>query len=127
MNSPPPTVLVVEDHALNMQLATDLLEADGIRVLQAEAAEDGLELARSHHPDLILMDVQLPGMDGLTAIRQLQEDPDARDIPVVVLSAHAMEADEAKARDAGAHGYIAKPIDTRAFVGTVRAYLPESQ
>ncbi len=123
MTSHPLTVLLVEDHALNMALATELLEAREIRVLQAEEAEEGLKLAREKRPDLILMDIQLPGMDGLTAIGHLRKAPETREIPVVVLSAHAMEEDAEKAQEAGAVGYIAKPIETRSFVDTVLEYL----
>ena len=124
---PPLTVLLVEDHPLNMALATELLASAGIEVLQAEEAERGLELAGTEAPDLILMDIQLPGMDGITAIERLRGSEATSSIPVVVLSAHAMKADADRARGAGADGYIAKPIDTRTFVETVLSYVSDRQ
>lgn len=117
------TVLVVEDNAANMELVTDLLGVGGFRVLQAATAEDGIRLAKAEHPDLILMDIALPGMDGLQATRLLGEDPETGGIPVVALTAHAMSGDKEKALAAGCVGYITKPIDTRAFARTVTLFL----
>lgn len=116
-------VLVVEDNPANMELATDLLDAAGYIVLQSENAEIGIETAKAEQPDLILMDVGLPGMDGLTAIGILLSDEQTRDIPVVVVTAHAMKGDQEKAMQCGCAGYITKPIDTRAFSKTVAAYI----
>ena len=112
-------VLVVEDNALNMKLIRSLLQMGKYRVLEAEDAETGLALARQSRPDLILMDIQLPGMDGLAATRALKEDPGLREIPVLALTAHAMQGDELKALEAGCSGYITKPIDTRNFLKTL--------
>ncbi len=92
-------------------------------MLEAVDAESGIQLAQEHHPDLILMDIQLPGMDGLTATREIRNDPAAKDISVVALTSYAMEGDEEKAMDAGCAGYIAKPIDTRRFLETVGEFL----
>jgi two-component system, cell cycle response regulator DivK len=117
------TVLVVEDNRPNMELVTALLEASKCRVLQAWTAEEGIRLAGSHAPALILMDISLPGMDGLTATAALKRDPRTRDIPVVALTAHAMKGDEEKALSAGCAGYIAKPIDTRAFPKAIEVFL----
>ena len=117
------TVLVIEDTLLNMELVTDLLKLNGCHVLQAETAELGIELVRTRNPDLVLMDISLPGIDGLKATRILKEDPLTRNVPVVALTAHAMKGDDEKALDAGCIGFITKPIDTRSFVETVAGYL----
>lgn len=102
-------ILIVEDHPTNMRLAVFLLEKAGHQVVQASDAEQGLRLARTAHPDLILMDVQLPGMDGLTATRELKQDPATAHIPVIALTALAMRGDEAKMLEAGCDGYLTKP------------------
>jgi CheY-like chemotaxis protein len=117
-------VLVIEDNALNMKLVRVLLGLGDYQVLEARDAEKGLALAREHRPDLILMDVQLPGMDGLSATRVLKEDPLLRDTAVVAMTAHAMPGDDEKARQAGCSGYIPKPIDTRAFLRDIVHYFP---
>ncbi len=117
------TVLVIEDNEMNMKLVRSLLQIGKYSVLEAVDAESGIQLAREHHPDLILMDIQLPGMDGLTATREIRNDPAAKDISVVALTSYAMEGDEEKAMDAGCAGYIAKPIDTRRFLETVGEFL----
>jgi len=108
-------ILVVEDNALNLELACELLTGAGHPVLQARTAEEGLRLARTEAPDLILLDVRLPGMDGLAAVRLLKRDPATRHIPAVAMTAQAMKGDEEEARAAGFDAYITKPIDTRAF------------
>jgi two-component system cell cycle response regulator DivK len=108
-------ILIVEDNKLNLELATELLKSSGYAVLQSRSAEEGLRVAREQHPDLILMDVRLPGMDGLAAVRVLKQDPDTRAIPAVAMTAQAMRGDEEAARDAGFDAYVTKPIDTRAF------------
>lgn len=117
------TILVIEDNELNMMLTNDLLEVEGYRILQAVDAETGIEIAREKHPDLILMDLALPRLDGLSAVRMLKRDPRTRDIPVVALTAHAMVGDEQKALDAGCVGYIAKPIDVNGFSRRIQSYL----
>lgn len=113
------TVLIVEDNPMNMELASDLLEMAGYKVLTSDTAEGGIQLAREQLPDIVLMDIALPDMDGLTATRQLKDDPSLKHIPVIALTAHAMGGDEQKALDAGCDGYITKPIDTRAFARSV--------
>ena len=118
-----PTVLVVEDNPANMKLATMLLERAGYRVLRAEYASDGIALAREHVPQLVLMDIQLPGMDGLEATRALKVDPATRRIPVVALTAFAMKRDEERIRAAGCDGYIAKPIDYKHLLSEVARWL----
>ncbi len=117
------TVLVIEDNEMNMKLARSLLQIGKYSVLEAVDAEVGIQLARENHPDLILMDIQLPGMDGLAATREIKSDPTMKDISIVALTSYAMQGDEEKARDAGCAGYISKPIDTRSFIETVGKYL----
>ena len=117
-------VLIIEDHPANMNLAIFLLEEAGHTVLNTFDAENGLTLARSERPDLILMDIQLPGMDGLEAIRLLKQDDATRVIPVIALTALAMKGDEERIRAAGADGYIAKPIRYQAFLATIASHLP---
>ncbi|MBI4997313.1 MAG: response regulator [Rhodocyclales bacterium] len=120
-------VLVVEDNRANMKLATLLLSHAGYEVLQAESAAEGLVLARERQPALILMDIQLPGMDGLEATRIIKADPATRDIKVVALTAFAMAGDEARIRAAGCDGYLAKPIDYRQFLVEVRCWLDSGE
>ena len=116
-------VLVVEDNRANMDLASFLLRSVGHTVLAAATAEVGLVLARAERPALILMDIQLPGMDGLEAISVLKRDETTRSIPVIALTALAMKGDEERIRAAGADGYIAKPIHYKEFLATIAAKL----
>jgi two-component system cell cycle response regulator DivK len=118
------TVLVVEDNAANMKLTTFLLESAGHTVLAASDAEAGLTLARERLPALILMDIQLPGMDGLEATTLLKRDAATRDIPVIALTALAMKGDEQRIRAAGCDGYVAKPIAYKEFLATIADRLP---
>jgi CheY-like chemotaxis protein len=119
-------VLVVEDNARNLKLVRDLLQHAGYRTLEATTAEDGLALARAHAPDLVLMDVQLPGMDGLEALARLRADPTTNGIPVVAVTAFAMKDDRARFVAAGFDGYLEKPISVRAFPGQVAEMLDQS-
>jgi two-component system cell cycle response regulator len=119
------TILVVEDNKLNMKLVRTLLQKDSYRVLEAENAEQGLVLAREAKPDLILMDIQLPGMDGLTAARILKKDPLLQKTPIVALTSYAMDGDVEKAREAGCDGYLTKPLDTRIFSDTIHRFLQD--
>ena len=116
-------ILIVEDNAANMKLATFLLESAGHTVLSARDAEAGLTLARDEQPDLILMDIQLPGMDGLQATALLKRDDATRAIPVIALTALAMKGDEERIRAAGCDGYIAKPMRYQEFLATIAAQL----
>lgn len=116
-------ILLVEDNPANMKLATLLLEHVGYEVLRAQAADDGIAMARESMPAMILMDIQLPGMDGLEAVRQLKADAATRAIKVVALTAFAMKGDEQRILAAGCDGYIAKPIDYKAFLGQVQSVL----
>src|ERR1700682_5721140 len=116
-------VLVVEDNATNMTLAVFLLQSAGHAVLSATNAEAGLTLARDEQPNLILMDIQLPGMDGLEATALLKRDDATRAIPVIALTALAMKGDEERIRAAGCDGYIAKPMGYQEFLATIQAHL----
>jgi two-component system cell cycle response regulator DivK len=116
-------VLVIEDNAANMTLALFLLESAGHTVLSAADAEAGLTLARAEQPNLILMDIQLPGMDGLEATGLLKRDEATRAIPVIALTALAMKGDEERIRAAGCDGYIAKPMRYQEFLDTIAAQL----
>ena len=116
-------VLVIEDNATNMTLAVFLLQSVGHTVLSATNAEAGLTLARDEQPNLILMDIQLPGMDGLRATVLLKQDEATSAIPVVALTALAMKGDEERIRAAGCNGYIAKPMRYREFLQQIAAQL----
>ena len=117
------TILIIEDNATNLTFASFLLKSVGHRVLAARDAEAGIALARAEHPQLILMDIQLPGMDGLTATALLKGDDATRAIPVVALTALAMKGDEQRIRAAGCDGYIAKPMRYQEFLRTVATQL----
>jgi CheY-like chemotaxis protein len=121
------TVLLVEDNRLNRELAADLLTFAGARVLTAPDGEAGLRLARSEHLDVVLMDVSLPGMDGLEATRQLKADAATAALPVVALTAHAMVGDRERILAAGCDGFLTKPIDTRTFAQAVAQYAGRAQ
>ena len=116
-------ILIVEDNGANMTLAVFLLQSAGHAVLKATDAEVGLMLARAEQPDLILMDIHLPGMDGLEATAQLKDEDATRAIPVVALTALAMKGDEERIRAAGCDGYIAKPLAYKDFLAVVSAQL----
>ena len=116
-------VLIIEDNSANMRLAVFLLESVGHIVLSATDAEAGLTMARAEQPDLILMDIQLPGMDGLEATALLKQGEGTRDIPVIALTALAMKGDEERIRAAGCDGYIAKPMRYRELLEAVAAQL----
>lgn len=116
-------VLIVEDNPANLTLATFLLKSAGHTVISATSAETGVALAREEQPDLVLMDIQLPGMDGLQATALLKGDAATRAIPVIALTALAMKGDEERIRAAGCDGYIAKPLAYKDFLATVSAQL----
>ena len=117
------TILVVDDNGTNRKLVSDVLGFDGYRILQAGDAEAAQEIIRGTPPDLILMDIALPGMDGLTLTRMLKASETTRHIVIVALTAFAMKGDDARAREAGCDGYITKPIDTRTLPDAVAGYL----
>jgi len=116
------SILVIEDNASNLMLTVDILQRADYSVLTATNAEDGIRTATEEFPDLILMDIQLPGTDGLTATHQLKDNPSTQHIPVIALTAHAMKGDEEKILSEGCDGYIAKPIRYKAFLETIRNF-----
>ncbi|HDH86753.1 MAG TPA: response regulator [Desulfobacteraceae bacterium] len=109
-------ILILENDPKNLKLVTDILQVSGYATLQATDGKQGVELARKEKPDLILMDIQIPVMDGLEATKLLKNDGATRDIPVIALTAYAMKGDEEKMRAAGCDGYITKPIDIKGFL-----------
>ena len=117
------TILIVEDNEANMKLATFLVESAGHSALSATDAESGLLAARREQPDLILLDIQLPGMDGLQAVALLKRDPATSAIPVIALTALAMKGDEERIRAAGCDGYVAKPLNYQQFLAAVARHL----
>ena len=117
------TILVIEDNELNMKLVRSLLKIGNYEIIEAVDAETGIKLTRKHSPDLVLMDIQLPGMDGLRATRIIKEDPDLKRIPVVAVTSYAMQGDDVKATEAGCVGYITKPINTKEFLKTIERYI----
>jgi two-component system cell cycle response regulator DivK len=123
MNGATKTVLVVEDNDLNMKLFHDLLEAHGYNILQTKDGMEALQLARQHHPDLILMDIQLPEVSGLEVTKWLKEDEKLKSIPVIAVTAFAMKGDEEKIREGGCEAYIAKPISVTSFLQTVERFV----
>ena len=116
-------ILVVEDNERNLKLLRDVLEYAGYDVRAARTAEEGITLAVSEPPNLVLMDLQLPGIDGMEALRRLRENPRTADIPVVAVTAQAMKQDRERALEVGFNGYIEKPISVRAFPDQVRSFL----
>ena len=121
------TILVIEDNEMNMKLMRAVLRAGNYRMLEAADAETGLSLAQEHHPDLILMDIQLPGMDGLSATKIIKTDPNLREIPIFALTGFAMESDKAKAMDIGLAGYIVKPFSVKVLLETLDNYFTGHQ
>jgi two-component system cell cycle response regulator DivK len=117
------TILIVEDSVMSQELVADLLEVAGYRVLKALTAEAGISVAVDQQPDLILMDIALPGLDGIEATRRLARDPRTARIPVVALTAQVLGSERERALAAGCRGVIIKPIDTRAFSRTVAGFL----
>ena len=120
-------IMVVDDNPVNLKLVCALLRRNGYEVYTAGDAEETLAVLRKVHPHLILMDVQLPDIDGLTLTRHLKADSTTQDIVIVALTAFAMKGDEQKARAAGCDGYIPKPIETRTFIKTMTSFLEAPQ
>jgi CheY-like chemotaxis protein len=116
-------VLVIEDNELNLKLVKSLLKLGEFEMTEAKSAEKGIQVARDYQPDIILMDIQLPGMDGLEATRQIKQDENLKAIPIIALTSYAMQGDEQKAIESGCIGYITKPVDTRSFLSKISQYL----
>jgi two-component system cell cycle response regulator DivK len=115
-------ILIVEDNDKNLKLARDVLQYRGFRTLEAVTAADGIALAVEHRPDLVLMDIQLPDTDGISALRQLRTEEATREIPVIAFTASVMQADRQRLADAGFDGFLAKPIDVKVFAEQVERY-----
>lgn len=120
---PSEPILIVDDNPVNLKLVRVLLTSEGYDVRTATDAEEALEILHTFHPRVILMDIQLPGMDGLELTTRLKANPDTRDIIILALTAYAMKGDDKKTLDAGCDGYIPKPIDTRTLPGVIAEYL----
>jgi two-component system cell cycle response regulator DivK len=115
-------VLIVEDNEKNMKLLRDVLQASGFETLEASRAEDGIELALARVPSLVLMDVQLPGIDGVEALARLRSDERTAAVPVLALTAQAMHGDRERFLEAGFDGYLSKPVDVTELISVVRAH-----
>jgi two-component system cell cycle response regulator DivK len=116
-------ILVVEDNKVSRQLVQTVLRPHGYCLLFAKDGQEAIKIARSKHPDLILMDLKLPGMSGYRAVRVLKSQPQTADIPIVALTAHAVGSERQRAADAGCEGYITKPIDTRVFADQLKQHM----
>ena len=119
----PKTVMIVEDNELNMKLFHDLLEAHGYHTVGTRNGIEALDLARKHRPDLILMDIQLPGLDGYEATRRIKANPALRAIPIIAVTSYALSGDDVKAQEAGCDDYVAKPFSPRALLAKIREHL----
>jgi two-component system cell cycle response regulator DivK len=117
-------ILVVEDHEDNRRIFRDLLTSAGYELIEAATGEEGVTLAEKHVPDLILMDIQLPGVDGYGATRRIKSNPGLRQIPIIAVTSYALSGDEAKALEAGCDAYVAKPFSPRALLAVIREHLP---
>ena len=124
---PRPRVLVVEDNGDMREFLARVLSMQGYDFLEAADGEEGLHVARTQNPSLILMDISLPALDGFEATRQLKQDPAMRHIPIIAVTAHARPADEQRALDAGCDGYLSKPYSLRDFLAVVEKNLARSQ
>ena len=118
-------ILVVEDTEDNRQIIRDLLSSVGYELIEAVDGTEGVAMAQSHHPDLILMDIQLPGMDGYEATRRIRAVPELAGVPIIAVTSYALSGDEAKTRAAGCDGYVAKPFSPRQLLAKIREFLPE--
>ena len=120
-------VLIIEDNEKNMKLVRDVLQVKGYETLEAGTAEDGLVLARERLPDLILMDIQLPGMSGIDALKSLRADPATASIPVIAVTASVMQNDRKHITEAGFDAYLGKPLDLKEFLATVKEILEKAR
>jgi two-component system cell cycle response regulator DivK len=119
-------ILVVEDQADNLQILRDLLTSEGYQIIEAQDGEEGIRAAAAERPDLILMDIQLPRLDGYEATRRIKADPALRAIPIIVVTSYSLSGDEAKARAAGCDDFVPKPYSRRQLMAKIREYLPNS-
>jgi two-component system cell cycle response regulator DivK len=117
-------ILMIEDQEDNRRILRDLLTSAGYEVIEAVTGEEGVAMAQTHHPDLILMDIQLPGLDGYEATRRIKADPALRQIPIIAVTSYALSGDDTKAAAAGCDGYVTKPFRPRLLLAKVREYVP---
>ena len=117
-------ILVVEDHEENRRIMRDLLTSAGYEMIEAVTGEEGVTLAERERPDLILMDIQLPGIDGYETTRRIKANPALRAIPIIAVTSYALSGDDVKAREAGCDGYVTKPFSPRALLAKIREHLP---
>jgi len=117
-------ILVVEDQEDNRRIVRDLLTSAGYEMIEAATGEEGVALAETHRPDLILMDIQLPGLDGYEATRRIKANPALRGIPVIAVTSYALSGDDARAFEAGCDAYVAKPFSPRALLAKIREFVP---
>jgi two-component system, cell cycle response regulator DivK len=122
----PKKVLIVEDNELNMKLFNDLLEASGIMTVKTASGLEAIDLAMQHRPDLILMDIQLPGVSGLDVTKWIKQNEELKRIPIVAVTAFAMKGDEERIREGGCEAYLSKPISVAKFIETVKTFLGEA-
>ncbi len=120
-------ILIIEDNPMNMELFNDLLEAEGYLILQAVNGKDGVEMAKSEMPDLILLDYGLPDINGMEVIERLKRDPRTKDVVIIVCTASVMKQEREKVMDAGCKEFITKPIDTGKFIKTIAKFLQNSK
>jgi two-component system cell cycle response regulator DivK len=119
-------ILVVEDQEDNRRILRDLLTSVGYEIIEAVTGEEGVALAETGRPDLILMDIQLPGIDGYEATRRVRAHPDLRQVPIIAVTSYALSGDDVKAKEAGCNDYISKPFSPRALLAKIREYLPQA-
>jgi len=119
-------ILVVEDHEDNRRILRDLLASAGFRLIEAETGPDGVEMAKAHQPDLILMDLQLPGIDGYEAARQIRSEPKLTSVVIIAVTSYALSGDEQRALAAGCNAYVCKPYSPRELLAKIRELLPTS-
>ncbi len=117
-------ILVVEDQEDNRRILRDLLTSAGYEMIEAVTGDEGVALAETHRPDLILMDIQLPGLDGYEATRRIKANPALRQIPIIAVTSYALSGDDAKAFEAGCDAYVTKPFSPRALLAKIREHLP---
>lgn len=117
-------ILVIEDQEDNRRIVRDLLTSVGYQLVEAVTGEEGVAMAEMHRPDLILMDIELPGLDGYEATRRIKANPALRQIPIIVVTSYALSGDDIKAYEAGCDAYIAKPFSPRVLLAKIREYLP---
>ena len=118
-------ILVIEDQEDNRRIVRDLLTSAGYEMIEAGTGEEGVTLAETQRPDLILMDIQLPGVDGYEATRRIKANPALRQIPIIAVTSYALSGDDAKALEAGCDAYVTKPFSPRALLGKIREYLKD--